>query len=74
MPEITVNKANEIIVKVMDGRKNSWLQEKLEQKGISLDSSQISQRLSGLINWTGNEVIACFEIFNIINEEILGTD
>ncbi len=74
MQETTVNKAKEIIVKAMDGRKNSWLQERLEQKGISLDSSQISQRLSGLINWTGNEVIACFEIFNIINEELLGTD
>ena len=74
MQQTTVNKAKEIIVKAMDGRKNIWLQERLEAKGISLDPSQISQRLSGLINWKGNEVVACFEIFNIINDEILGTD
>jgi len=49
----------------MDGRPNRWLKEKLLAKGIELNDSQISQRRSGLINWTGEEAIACFEILNM---------
>lgn len=60
-----VNRVNEKIVTAMDGRANRWLQDKLEQKGITLNPVQISQRLSGITQWTGNEALACFEILNI---------
>lgn len=49
----------------MDGRSNKWLKEKLWAKGIELNDPQISQRLNGITNWTGEEAIACFEILNI---------
>lgn len=74
MPTEVENKANELILAAMDGRSNKWAKEKLKEKGIDLNDAQISQRLNGVTNWTGNEVVALFEIFNIINQqEILGT-
>lgn len=55
----------------MDGRKNKWLQEKLAEKGIELTPAQLSQRLNGNANFTGDEAIACFDILgmNIREEE-----
>lgn len=58
-------KVYERIKEAMDGRTNKWLIDKLAGKGIRLDSSQVSQRLSGDINFSGDEAIACFEILNI---------
>lgn len=55
----------ERIKEAMDGRTNKWLKEKLIERGIELSDSQISLRLSGGIEFTGNEAIACFDILNI---------
>lgn len=49
----------------MDGRPNRWLKDRLEERGIVLTDAQVSQRLSGNTDFTGDETIACFDILNI---------
>jgi hypothetical protein len=56
---------HERIKNALDGRSNRWLKEKLSDKGIILSDSQISQRINGITDWTGEEAIACFEILKI---------
>lgn len=65
MAEVLAKNLNDRIVTGMDGRSNKWLKEKLLEKGISLNDVQVSQRLSGITQWTGVEAIACFEILKI---------
>lgn len=65
MPETATISVHERIITGMDGRQNKWLKEKLLAKGITLSDSQLSQRLNGITDWTGEEAIACFEILNI---------
>lgn len=58
------------IREAMDGRKNIWLQEKLAERGIELTPPQLSQRLNGNVNFTGDEAIVVFDILGInIREE-----
>lgn len=38
------------------GRKQSWLREKMAEKGIILLKSSLSERISGAINFTYQEV------------------
>ncbi len=66
MTDITkTNRVNDLINTGMDGRPNRWLKDKLAEIGITLSDASISQRLSGQVEWTGNETLACFEILNI---------
>jgi hypothetical protein len=65
MAVLLITPVNDRINTGMDGRTNKWLKEKLSEKGIVLSDSQISQRRNGLIEWSGNEAIACFEILNM---------
>lgn len=65
MAEILENRVNDRIVAGMDGRSNKWLKEKLLEKGIELSDPSLSQRLSGTVEWKGNEALACFEILNL---------
>lgn len=54
----------------LDGRKYKWLLEKLAERGFDLSAPQLSQRLNGNANFTGDEAIACFDILGLnIKEE-----
>lgn len=65
MAETIIMSLNDRIKTGMDGRSNKWLKDKLSERGITLSDASLSQRLSGMVEWTGNEAIACFEILNI---------
>ncbi len=62
---MTTSSVHDRIISGLDGRSNRWLKDKLLGKGIELSDSQLSQRLKGLTNWTGEEAIAIFEILEI---------
>lgn len=65
MAEIITTPVHERIKEALDGRTNKWLKDKLAEKGHVLTDSQISQRLAGNTDFTGDEAIACFDILNI---------
>lgn len=56
---------HEQISHAMNGRTQTWLLEKLALKNIILTKSQLSKRLSGINQFTGDETVACFEILEI---------
>lgn len=65
MAETAVTPLYERIKIGLDGRSNKWLKEKLLERGITLSDASLSQRLSGQVEWTGKEAIACFDILNM---------
>jgi hypothetical protein len=48
-----------------DSRSNRWLLDKLKDYSISLNDTQISNRLNGYISFSIAEIQACSKIFKI---------